>query len=372
MRILIAAAVFAAVAVSALAAPANMTIQLPSADPGAPDPFAWLEDIHAPRAMAWVEKQNARTAAVLETDPRYALFRRQALAIFTAKDRIPYPRFLGSGVDNFWQDQTHVKGLWRRASFASFNSSDPTWETLIDFDALSKAEGKNWIFKGATCLPPTDRLCLVHMSNGGGDAVEIREYDTEARAFVPGGFRFVAGKQDVEWLDADTLLIARDFGPGTLTASGYPFVVKALKRGQPLADAKEVFRGTPHDVSADPVVLRGPEGSVEHVLYRRGVAFFSTRYWLATPEGGTRSLDLPRKGRAARLRGPPHDPVGERGLAGRARPSGLQGRRSCRLRPRRGFRRVDLPSFGDPDRQRGGGDPEPPAGRASRQRQRRA
>ncbi len=295
MRTLIAAALSGAVAVSALAAPANMNVQLPSAVPGAPDPFAWLEDIHSPKAMAWVETQNAHTAAVLGTDPRYALFHRQALAIFTAKDRIPFPRFLGEGVDNFWQDDAHVKGLWRQASFASYNSRNPAWETLIDFDALSKAEGKNWIFKGATCLPPKDRLCLVHMSNGGGDAVEIREYDTDARAFVPGGFRFEVGKQDVEWLDPDTLLIARDFGPGTLTASGYPFVVKELKRGQPLAEGKEVFRGTPHDVSAGPVMLRGPEGNVEHVLYRRGIAFFSSRFWLALSGGGMRPLNLPEK-----------------------------------------------------------------------------
>ncbi|HEY1560512.1 MAG TPA: S9 family peptidase, partial [Caulobacteraceae bacterium] len=294
MRTLIAAAL-AAVAVSALAAPAPMNVQLPSAAPSAPDPFAWLEDIHSPRAMAWVEKQNARTAQVLETDPRYALFHREALAIFTAKDRIPYPRFLGNGVENFWQDQDHVKGLWRRASFASYNSLDPAWEKLIDFDALSKAEAKNWIFKGATCLPPEDRLCLVRMSNGGGDAVEIREFDTHARAFVPDGFRFSVGKQQVDWLDGDTLLIARDFGPGTLTASGYPFVIKELKRGQPLADAKEVFRGAPEDVSAGPVLLRGPDGRVEHVLYRRGVAFFSTRYWLALSGGGTRPLNLPEK-----------------------------------------------------------------------------
>ncbi|HEY1880521.1 MAG TPA: S9 family peptidase, partial [Caulobacteraceae bacterium] len=295
MRTLLCAAFSAAVALSALAAPATMNVQLPSAAPGATDPFAWLEDIHSPKALAWVETQNARTAAVLETDPRYALFHRDALAIFTAKDRIPYPRFLGSGVDNFWQDQDHVKGLWRRATFASYNSPTPAWETLIDFDALSRAEGKNWIFKGATCLPPDDRLCLVRMSNGGGDAVEIREFDTRARAFVSGGFHFAVGKQTIEWLDPDTLLIARDFGPGTLTASGYPFVVKELKRGQPLADAKEVFRGTAHDVSADPVVLRGPDGAVEHVLYRRGVAFFSARFWLALPDGGTRPLDLPEK-----------------------------------------------------------------------------
>ncbi|MGH7025173.1 MAG: prolyl oligopeptidase family serine peptidase [Caulobacteraceae bacterium] len=291
MRTLIVAA-FAALSFSAMA----QTVQLPSAVPGAPDPFAWLEKIHSAKAMAWVEKQNARTAAVLETDPRYALFHREALAIFTARDRIPNPQFLGAGVDNFWQDGAHVKGLWRRTNFASYDSPDPAWETLIDLDALSKAEGKNWIFKGATCLPPQDRLCLVRLSNGGGDAVEAREFDTVAKAFVPGGFHFAVGKQQLAWLDADTVLIARDFGPGTLTSSGYPFVVKELKRGQPLAAAREIFRGEPTDVSDGPRVLRGPDGAVEHVLIQRAPKFFESRYWLMGPEGAKpRLLDLPLK-----------------------------------------------------------------------------
>ncbi|HEY5289513.1 MAG TPA: prolyl oligopeptidase family serine peptidase, partial [Caulobacteraceae bacterium] len=291
MRTMIVAALAAFAVSSAMAA----TVELPSAAPGAPDPFAWLEDVHSARAMAWVEKQNARTAARLETDPRYAVFHRQALAIFIAKDRIPVPEFLGAGVANFWQDQDHVKGIWRRASAASYNSPAPNWETLLDLDALSRAEGKNWIFKGSTCLPPEDRLCLVHLSNGGGDAVELREFDTVAKALVPAGFRFSVGKQQVQWLDADTLLIARDFGPGTLTASGYPYVVKELKRGQPLSEAREVFRGEATDVGAGPRVLRGPGGEVEHVLYERGPTTFTTRFWLAGPEGKTRLLDLPGK-----------------------------------------------------------------------------
>lgn len=256
------------------------------------DPFAWLEDIHSPRAMAWVAQQNARTAARLETDPRYAVYHGQALALLTAEDRIAQPHFLGGDIGNFWQDRAHTKGIWRRASLASYASPAPQWETLIDLDALPKAEGKNWIFKGAVCLPPQDRLCLVRLSDGGGDAVELREFDTRAKAFVAGGFRFAAGKQQAEWLDADTLLIARDFGPGTLTTSGYPFVVKQVKRGQA---GVEIFRGDPKEVGAGAELLRGPNGSVEHILLRRSVRTFESRYWLLQPDGSRRALDLPLK-----------------------------------------------------------------------------
>ena len=268
---------------------------LPSIDPAVPDPNAWLEDIHSDRSMAWVAAENARTAGRLETDPRYQVYRQEALAIFTAADRIPYPGFLGDQLDNLWQDQTHVKGLWRRTSLASFRTPEPAWETLIDLDALSKAEGKNWIFKGAPCLPPQDRLCLVHLSNGGGDAVEIREYDTVAKAFVPGGFQFGSGKQEAAWLDADTLLVARDWGPGTMSKSGYPLVIKRVKRGQSLDQAVEIYRGQPTDVRAGARVFRGPDGTVARVLIGRNVSFFQTDWLDLSHMGAVRPLDLPRK-----------------------------------------------------------------------------
>ncbi len=275
--------------------------ELPSTDPARPDPFAWLEDIHSPRALAWVETENKRTAARLETDPRYEVFRKQALALFTAKDRIPFPGFLGNDIDNLWQDDAHTKGLWRRTTPASYASADPKWETLIDLDALSKAEGKNWLFHGANCLQPDERVCLVSLSNGGGDAVEIREFDTHTKQFVPNGFHFDKGKQDVAWLNADTLLVSRDWGPdasgkSTLTQSGYPFVLKRVKRGEPLDKAVEIYRGDPKDVRVGSLVLRDSDGRVEVPLITRSTGFFSTEYLLHASDGAPPiALDLPRK-----------------------------------------------------------------------------
>jgi prolyl oligopeptidase len=276
---------------------ASLAAVVTTARAEAADPFAWLEDIHSPRALAWVAQQNAHTAARLEGDKRYALFHRRALALLTASDRIAQPSFQGEAISNFWQDGAHVKGLWRRASRAAYDAGKPDWETLIDLDALSRAENKNWIFKGANCLPPEDRLCLVRLSNGGGDAVELREFDTAKKAFVPGGFHFAVGKQSVAWLDPDTLLVARDFGPGTLSASGYPLVVKQVKRGQGVDEAKAVFRGQPSDVSAGAEVLRGPMGEVQLVLLRRGLSAFETRYFVLEKDGSARPLDLPLKTR---------------------------------------------------------------------------
>jgi prolyl oligopeptidase len=273
---------------------------VPSAETGASDPYGWLEDVHGARPLAWVEGENTRTAKRLEADARFETFRREALAVLTAKDRIPAPAFLGDRIANLWQDETHVKGVWRVTSPAGYASAEPVWETLLDLDALSKAEGRNWIFRGAPCLPPAEQRCLVRLSNGGGDAVEIREFDVSARRFVEGGFRFSSGKQDVEWLDADTVLVARDWGPGTLTESGYAFVVKTMRRSQTEAQAVEVYRGAPTDVRANAQVLRGPCGKVEHVLIDRSPAFFQSEWRVLQPDGSLRLLDLPRQ---AELRG---------------------------------------------------------------------
>ena len=185
----------------------------------ATDPYLWLEEVDGARAMAWVEDHNNRSLGVLQGDPRYEGLHEQALALVQARDRIPSPGFTHDGhIDNFWQDATHVRGIWRRTTIASYRTDAPQWETILDLDALSTAEGKNWVYKGSSCLPPQERLCLISLSDGGKDAVVVREFDSESRTFVDGGFELPESKGSATWVDADTLLIARDFGPGTMTS----------------------------------------------------------------------------------------------------------------------------------------------------------
>src|SRR5690348_16184772 len=138
------------------------------------DPFLWLEDVEGAAALQWVRAENTRSLAELEADPRYAGLHEAALAVVTASDRIPYPRFLGDRLANFWQDDGHVRGLWRWTSLASFRAAEPQWRTLLDVDALAAAEGRNWVFQGASVLPPDYRRCLVGLSDGGKDAAEWR------------------------------------------------------------------------------------------------------------------------------------------------------------------------------------------------------
>jgi len=258
------------------------------------DPYIWLEDWTGPRAMAWVEAENALTLKRLTADPRYAAFHAEALAIASATDRIPNPNQLHGRIFNFWRDAEHPQGVWRYTTQADYASASPMWTTLLDLDALSKAEGKKWVWKGASCLDPDERLCLVNLSDGGEDAVTLREFDLATGAFVPGGFTLPTSKQNEAWLDKDTVLIARDWGAGSLTASGYPFVVKSLKRGAPLDSATEVYRGEASDqVGSAPFVLSDGSGNRAAFVYR-GTTFFENETYLLTTAGPKR-VPLPGK-----------------------------------------------------------------------------
>ncbi|GAH88845.1 unnamed protein product, partial [marine sediment metagenome] len=235
------------VAASATNPPPHFPRDLSPEGVKAADDHLALEEVDGAEARAFVAASNEKALAALTGDRRYEPFRRQAEAILTATDRIPGVSFLGEGLGNFWQDAANPKGVWRRTTLDSYRTAQPQWETLLDIDALAKAEGKDWVFKGANCLAPDETRCLINLSDGGKDAVTVREFDLTTKTFVDGGFVIPEGKHRISWLDRDTLLIATDFGPGSLTESGYPYIVKSLTRGHPLAHATEVYRGQQGD-----------------------------------------------------------------------------------------------------------------------------
>ncbi len=276
---------------------AGLIVLSGAAQPGeapAEDPFIWLEEIQGERALAWARAENRRTLGDLQADPRYRLYYDRALAILEARDRIPLASFRPDGLYNFWQDASHVRGIVRRTTMASYRTESPAWETVLDIDALARAENRNWVYKGMQCLPPEERRCLVSLSDGGRDADVLREFDLAERRFVEGGFALPESKQDAVWEDADTLLVARDWGPGTMTDSGYPFTIRRLRRGQSLAQAEEVYRGEASDVRAAPFVLRDADGRVHGVGAYRGVEYFHNEFILFRP-GGNVTLPIPRR-----------------------------------------------------------------------------
>ncbi|MBI1683499.1 prolyl oligopeptidase family serine peptidase [Caulobacter hibisci] len=279
--------------VSAHAAPADTAPRTPLTELGKDDPYLWMEEIEGQRALDWAKAQNDRSLPILQNDPRYAGLHASALAIVNAKDRIPGVSFIADAdLRNYWQDADHVRGVWRRTSLVSYRTAEPVWETILDLDALAKAEGKNWVWKGADCLAPESRYCLVSLSNGGKDAVVVREYDTVAKTFVEGGFTLPEGKHRIDWLDKDTLIVATDWTPGEVTTSGYPYVVKLVKRGQPLAAAKEIYRGAKDDggYGVSPFALRDHDGVVQAVFVLRPLDTFNAETHLVV---GDKTVKLP-------------------------------------------------------------------------------
>ncbi|HEX3699792.1 MAG TPA: prolyl oligopeptidase family serine peptidase [Phenylobacterium sp.] len=259
------------------------------------DPYAYMEQMEGAKALAFAKAENARSLPQLQSDPRYPAIHAEALKLVTAKDRIPSVSFHGDGtLHNFWQDQDHVRGIWRQTSLESYRTAEPQWRTLLDLDALAKAEKANWVFKGADCLRPDERYCLVSLSDGGKDAVVVREFDTREDRFVDGGFNLPEAKHNVTWLDHDTLALATEWTKGDVTQSGYPYIVKLLKRGQPLSSAKEIYRGTPKDVSVAALVLRDPQGAAKAVFIERALDFFNTEHLLLTDHGVVKT-GLPTK-----------------------------------------------------------------------------
>lgn len=258
----------------------------------AEDPFTWMEEIEGSRALDWAKAENARSLPRLQNDPRFADLYAGAQAIATAADRIPNVDFSeGERLQDFWQDRTHVRGLWRETDLASYRSGTPAWRTILDVDALAKAETANWVFAGAACLPPEHRLCLVSLSDGGKDAATVREFDVRAGRFVEGGFRLPEGKHRFDWIDRDTLLVVTALSPAESTTSGYPYIARVLKRGQALAEAREVFRGAPGDggYGVTGQVFRNARGRVEAVVLVRPLDTFSAEYHLLV---GDRTVKL--------------------------------------------------------------------------------
>ena len=257
---------------------------------GGADPYLWLEDIHGARPMEWVKAQNARATRILQADPAYQQDFDALLKVMDATDRIPYGDLDHQYVFNFWQDAQHPKGIWRRTSVADYGRPDPAWETLLDLDKLAADEHENWVWKGAECAPSL-RRCLISLSRGGGDAVVVREFDPLAKRFVPEGFQLTEAKSAITYLDEDTVLFGTDFGPGSMTTSGYPRVVKRWTRGAPLTSAQTIYEGKPSDVAVAGVVFHQPTGSI--ALVERDVSFFAAEYHLLAPDGSTQRLPLP-------------------------------------------------------------------------------
>lgn len=259
------------------------------------DEFLWLEEIEGADALTWVDEQNQATLAEFFDDDAKATSDAIRGAL-DSEDRIPGVSKLGGLYYNFWRDRDHPKGLWRRTTWESYVTDSPEWELLLDVDALAAADETEWVFHGARVRRTDRRRALVSLSPDGGDAHMIREFDLETKEFVDpaDGFVLPTAKAQASWIDDDTLLIATDFGPGSLTDSTYPRSARLLRRGEALEDAREIMSVPVELLSIFTGVDRTP--GFERAVIVEAIDFYNSRTWMrelpVTDDGIAEADDL--------------------------------------------------------------------------------
>jgi len=259
------------------------------------DPYLWLEEVEGEKALSWVREKNEHSLGVLKSDPRFDGLMASALKDYNASDKIAYGRLQGGAVHNFWQDDKNVRGVWRRTSGRTYATGEPKWVTILDIDKLAKEEGENWVYKARECLPPDFGTCLVELSRGGGDAVVIREFDSVVKRFQ-GAFVTDEAKQTMTWVNRNTVLVATDFGAGSMTDSGYANQVKIWKRGHALETARLLHEGSTKDVGSFPFSSHRPDGTYAGII--RTPDFFTQILYIMEGREDLeemRELQLPRE-----------------------------------------------------------------------------
>ncbi len=254
------------------------------------DPYQWLEDVTGDKALAWVRERNAESEAVIKSQPGFEALRTELLEGLNAGDRIPRFTRMGEHVYNLWTDAKNKRGLWRRTTLAEYAKPEPAWETVLDLDALGAEEKESWVYNGASCLAPSYQRCLLSLSRGGADATVVREFDTQAKAFVKDGFTLPEAKTQVDWKDENHIYVGTNFGPGSLTDSGYARITKLWQRGTPLTQAKVAFEGQQKDTWVG-TSIKGL-GKDQVVVHQRALDFYRAEYHLETSKK-LRKLPLP-------------------------------------------------------------------------------
>lgn len=245
-----------------------------TSSPNADSSYLWLEEVEGHEAMGWVERQNVESGQALGATDRFKRSEKNALRIMEAKDKIPTGYFQRDVVVNFWRDEKNQRGILRRVSYDNFKKVVVPWETILDIDELARKENENWLYSGLNCLEPAYTHCIVSLSRGGKDASVAREFNLKTKQFEPKGFNLPEAKMDFVWVDKDTLLVATDFGTGTLTESGYPRQLKLWKRGTPLDSAKLIYEGQGTDMAVHPLRLK--HKNKWQIVISRYVDFFNS------------------------------------------------------------------------------------------------
>ena len=252
-----------------------------------------LEQPDGAEALAWVQARTAEARQLIAALPDYARRYDDTLTALSARDtNIQFVRSHRGQLYNFFSTAARPNGVWRRTTLEEYRKERPDWQVLIDFDKLGDQEGRTWNFSSYK-LSPNGQRALVFLSPGGADRTEMREFDLPSRQFVAAGLRLPLAKQWADWYGDDEVLVATESQGGTLSRSGYPLTIRRWRRGSALAEAPELLRGEPSDMSMSIDTLDPKDGRPAAALISRRISFFQGRYQLLQDDTLSPPLDLP-------------------------------------------------------------------------------
>ena len=220
----------------------------------AEDPFLWLEDLHSPKAQSWVKKQNQRSFDHFRNDARFRqIYDSWSLGNSAVippsqfrKGRIPTGKILDG------QMYYAFAGNLFRAPLSQITENQGIqWEKVVDINTLSTQENRHWVYRDIKCLKNSFSKCLLMLSHNGGDALNYREFDLNAKAFTKEGFYLPLSKSRVNWANEETLIVNDAATPNSKNSAGYPRMARLWKRGQSLEEAQVLYEAPFTDVSLD-------------------------------------------------------------------------------------------------------------------------
>lgn len=255
------------------------------------DEFIWLEGLRNEKALAWAHEQNSVTLSAFTHGKDFDPIREKVLQGLNSPEQIPGVWKCDNDWYNFWQDAKNPKGLLRKTTLDEFRKAEPRWETVLDVDALGKAENIEWVFSGFLNLKPGFERAFVVLSPDGGDACEVREFDLKTKEFVTGGFYLPVAKSRISWIDVDHMFVATDFGEGSMTDSGYPRIVKIWQRGTPLSEAVTVYSAGQKDMMA--AGYQGSDGDIKRNYVVRVIDFYHREVFLVDDTRSLVKIDIP-------------------------------------------------------------------------------
>jgi prolyl oligopeptidase len=258
--------------------------------------LAWLEPPRDTAALEWARDRTRETRAALESRPVYPQLLAELQAALVASVPAPPVALLGPRAVRLLHDTAHPHGLLQVA-LRQRNGSLGPWRTVLDIAALREREGKayvlQWYAPRDACLPPDYARCLLRLSPAGADDAELREFDLERGAFVPGGFSAPPSRVMFAWRDADTVAIAHTVGDQPRTAAGWAAVVRLWRRGEPLSGAHEVFRAEPGDAILQVAAIGS--GAQRRIVLLRAIDYSNFDISLLSSDGRVEKVGIPRR-----------------------------------------------------------------------------